>query len=373
MTPLAGCDRGQIQEYQVAKEQTPTPAQAQPAALPPGHPDTSGAGAAKLQYTRPADWQEAPPGPMRAASFRVTGKDGKQADVSVIPLPGLAGSDLANVNRWRGQVGLAGVSEAELSNLAQAVEIASQPASLYEQAGTNAGSGDASRILAAITRRDGVAWFFKMTGDDAVVAQQKPAFVEFLKSVRFPAGLVLAQTPAAHPPGDDGAQAQLPADHPPIEGAGMGALSGSAPLAGAAKPSWEVPPGWKEVPGGPFLVAKFAVGPATNVQNSVNVSMSPGDGGGLLANVNRWRNQLSLGPVAEADLAKQVQPFDLSGSKVSVADITGRNASNGQKMRLLAVIIPRSGETWFYKLMGSAQVVQQEKDAFLSFVRSAKY
>ena len=38
------------------------------------------------------------------------------------------------------------------------------------------------------TRRDDVAWFFKMTGDDALVAEQKPAFVEFLKSVSFPAG-----------------------------------------------------------------------------------------------------------------------------------------------------------------------------------------
>ena len=89
--------------------------QAQPAALPPGHPDTSGSAGPRLEYKRPGGWQEAPPGEMRAASFRVAGKDGKQADVSVVPLPGLAGSDLDNVNRWRGQVGLPGVSEAELA------------------------------------------------------------------------------------------------------------------------------------------------------------------------------------------------------------------------------------------------------------------
>ena len=185
----------------MAKEQTPAQAQAQPAALPPGHPDMSGAAAPALQYKRPADWQEAPPGQMRAASFRVAGKDGKQADVSVIPLPGLAGSDLDNVNRWRGQVGLPGVSEAELAKLAQPVEIAGQSASLYEQAGTNPGSGEKSRILAAITRRDGTAWFFKMTGDDALVAGQKPAFIEFLKSVSFPAGDgtgATAAIPSAH-------------------------------------------------------------------------------------------------------------------------------------------------------------------------------
>ena len=44
--------------------------------------------------------------------------------MSVIPLPGLAGSDLDNVNRWRGQVGLSAVSEAELAKLVQPVEIA---------------------------------------------------------------------------------------------------------------------------------------------------------------------------------------------------------------------------------------------------------
>ncbi len=53
--------------------------------------------------------------------------------------------------------------------------------------------------------------------------------------------------------------------------------------------------------------------------------MSPGDGGGLLANFNRWRGQLGLGPVTEADLAKEVQPLDLPGGKASVADITGQD------------------------------------------------
>ena len=353
---MAGCDRGQVQEYRVAKEQTQ--AQAQPSAMPPGHPDTSGAPPA-LAYKLPSGWQEAPPGEMRAASFRIAGKEIKQADVSVIPLPGLAGSDLDNVNRWRGQVGLAGVSEAELATLAQKVEIAGQAATLYEQAGTNGASGGKSRILAAITRRDGVAWFFKMTGEDDVIAGQKSAFIDFLKSVSF--------TSAA-------AKAQLPPSHPPIDaGSMMAPAAGTAASSGQPKPNWEVPSGWKEIPGGQFLVAKFALTDGANAQASVNVSMSPGDGGGMLANVNRWRNQLSLAPEAEADLAKELNPFDLPGGKATLADITGRDAKSGQKARLLAVVVPRSGETWFYKLMGSAPIVDREKDAFLKFVQTVKY
>jgi hypothetical protein len=296
---------------------------------------------------------------MRVASFRVTGKDGKQADVSVIPLPGLAGSDLDNVNRWRGQVGLPSVSEAELAKLAQPLEIAGQPASLYEQAGSNAGSVDKTNILAAITRRDGTAWFFKMTGNAALVTEQKPAFVEFLKSVTFSAAT---------------AQAQLPPSHPPIDGGNMTAQAASAAPSGQPKPDWQVPSGWKEIPGGPFLVSKFQITGAANAQANVNVSMSSNDGGGLLANVNRWRTtQLGLGPVTDADLPKDIQTIDLPGGKASLVDLTGQDAKSGQPTRLLAVVIPRSGETWFYKLMGNAEVVQQEKEAFLKFVQSAKY
>ena len=340
----------------MAKEQPQ--AQPQPTAMPPGHPDTSGAAAPRIQYKRPGDWQEAPPGEMRAASFRVAGKDNKQADVSVVPLPGLAGSDLDNVNRWRGQVGQPAVSEAELAKLAQPVEVAGQSASLYEQAGANPGSGDKTRILAAIARRDGVAWFFKMTGEDDLVVQQKPAFIEFLKSVTFPAAT---------------AQAQLPPSHPPIDAGNMTAQAGPAAASTEAKPNWEVPSGWKEVSGGQFLVSKFILPGGGDAPTAVNVSKSPGDGGGLLANVNRWRSQLGLGPVAEADLASQVQSLDLPSGKGTLADIAGQDARTGKQARLLAVVVPRPSETWFYKLMGDAQVVQHEKDAFMKFVQGVQY
>ena len=343
----------------MAKERMPAREQGLTAALPPGHPDTSGGAAPSVEYKRPAGWQEVPAGQMRVASFRVAGKDGKQADVSVIPLPGLAGSDLDNVNRWRGQVGLPAASEAELAKLAQPVEIAGQAASLYEQAGANAGSGENQRILAAITRRDGAAWFFKMTGDDALVAEQKPAFIDFLKSVSFPAATV---------------QAQLPPSHPPIDTGNMMAQAATAAPSGQPKPNWQVPSDWKEIPGGPFLVAKYLVTGAANAQANVNVSMSSNDGGGMLANVNRWRTtQLGLGPVTEADLPKDIQTIELPGGKASLVDLTGQDARSGQPTRLLAVVIPRSGETWFYKLMGTAQLVEQEREPFLKFVQSVKY
>ena len=197
-----------------------------------------------------------------------------------------------------------------------------------------------------------------MTGDDDLVAQQKPAFIGFLKSVRFPAATV---------------QADLPPSHPPIDSGMMGASAGAAASDSEAKPAWQVPSGWQEAASGPFLVAKFTVTGADNAQATVNVSRSAGEGGGLAGNINRWRGQLGLGQLPQGDIAKLVTPVDMAGGKAMFVDLTGADARTGQKTRLVGAIVPQAGQTWFYKLMGNEQVVAQEKEAFAKFVQTAKY
>ncbi|MGO8838401.1 MAG: hypothetical protein ACLQAH_05480 [Limisphaerales bacterium] len=382
LTPLllllaAGCHRDEVKTYRVAKDQDQPQPQSTPAlptdspnpSLPPGHPDISSApgtslpaaprtGLPQLTWTTPPGWTEVPAGEMRVASFKVTGADGKQADVSVIPLPGLAGNDDANVNRWRGQVGLSSLTPEELKKSAEAVEAGGQPASLYDIAGQNPGSGDAERILGVIQHRDDMAWFFKMTGDASLVEQQKPAFVALLKSLKF--------SPAP-------AQTELPPAHPAIGNMGMGAAPASAaPVSSEGKPNWQVPAGWQEVSGGQFLVAKFNITGPTGAA-AVNVSNSTGEGGGLVGNVNRWRGQLGLPTLADADVEKSITPLDGAGGKASLVDMSGKDARTGQPTRLVGVIVPQSGQTWFYKLMGDAGVVESQKAAFTQFVQGVKY
>jgi len=349
---LAGCKRNDIQVYRVAKETVPSAA-TQPAPVPAG-------------------WEQAPLGEMRAASYHVKGSDGKLADVSVIPLPGMAGRDLDNVNRWRGQVGQPPVTEAELSRLAQSIEVAGQPAQLYEQAGPNAESGATNRILAVILRSEGTAWFFKITGDDEVVADQKPAFIEYLKSFRFPSASSSAtetELPASHPP-IARARTDLPPSREPL---GAPGASDSAPLSGQGKPEWQVPAGWQEVPAGQFLVDKFLITGPDKSQAAVNVSMSPGEGGGIVGNVNRWRKQLGLNDLSESDINKLVTPVDIPDGKAIFVNLAGTDGRTGQKTSLVAAIVPRDQRTWFYKLMGPEQLVGQNKESFMKFVQTAKY
>ena len=247
------------------------------------------------------------------------------------------------------------VTPEELQKAAQKVEVAGQPAELHDVVGKNPSSSEPTRILGVIQHRDGMAWFFKMTGDDQLVAQQKPAFIELLKSFQF--------APAEGQPG-------LPPSHPPIDSS---VAAPAAAISSKGKPNWQVPAGWKEVPGGQFFIAKFNIAGDGGAQATVNVSMSAGDGGGLAANVNRWRKQLGLSDLSNDELAKAAKTVETAGGKAAVVEMGGTDARTGQPAQLIGAMVTQSGQTWFYKLMGDAKVVEAQKDAFTKFVQSVKY
>jgi hypothetical protein len=190
----AGCGRDTVKVYHVeasddatqmpppvvapATPIVPNATPAMPATMPAGLPAPDNSSLPPLKYVLPGGWQDKPASQMRVASFGIA-EDGKTADVSVVPLGGMAGGDFANVNRWRGQVGLPPQTDDEIAALAEKITVAGQPADLYDL------TGGAQRILGVILHRDDTAWFFKMTGDAGLVEKQKPAFVSFLKTLQF--------------------------------------------------------------------------------------------------------------------------------------------------------------------------------------------
>ena len=360
-----GCGRDDVKVYHVATNDIAValPSAAAPVAMPTTMPDglvaPDNSSQPKLKYVFPVGWKEKALTQMRVASFEVS-ENSQTADVSVIPMSGSAGGDPANVNRWRGQIGLPPVDEDALAKLAEKVEVAGQPAELYDLAGTTPGGGEPERILGAILHGGDTVWFFKLTGDADLAEKQKANFIAFLKSVDFdklaaPATLDLSQLPPSHP--------SIP---------GMNAGGTAEPVVDATGiPVWTVPADWKKGQLAQFLVAKFVIG-SGDATASVNVSQLSGDGGGLLSNINRWRGQLGLTPISEADLA-QLLIIDATGDKATVVDISGTEARSQKPAQLVGVVLPHNGQTWFYKLMGNPAVVTAQKAAFIQFVQSAKY
>ena len=141
-----------------------------------------------LQYTLPPNWQPKPLTPMRLASFKATAPNEKETDVSVVALPGMAGGDLANVNRWRGQVNLPPIDENTLAKSAEHVNANGHDFLMVDLVSPAAmgDKGEKERILAAVLDENDRSWFIKMTGEDTAVASQKTNFTDFLRSLKIP-------------------------------------------------------------------------------------------------------------------------------------------------------------------------------------------
>src|SRR6185295_11513521 len=70
---------------------------------------------ASLAWDLPAGWKETAAKPPVTAAFAVAGHDRVEASITV--LPGSAGGLLANLNRWRGQMGLAPMDDGGVAAL----------------------------------------------------------------------------------------------------------------------------------------------------------------------------------------------------------------------------------------------------------------
>jgi hypothetical protein len=129
--------------------------------------------------------------------------------------------------------------------------------------------------------------------------------------------------------------------------------------------TYDAPKDWQKMAQAPqFAVAGFEVSQGSE---AATVSVSPMAPQPLLDNVNRWRNQLGVGPVT-ADKAKDLaQPFDVGGTQAQCLDMKGENR------RIVVVLLPHGGKTWIFKMMGSPNLVDKQKPDFEKFVRSVRF
>ena len=192
---FATCRRAEVSSYRVPKEKdqampaaiadnsAPPPA-AGPAAAPGGNmaatPVATASGAG-LVWKAPANWQVKAASAMRKGSYTISGDGGVTADLSITAFPGDVGGEAANVNRWRGQVSLPPLGDAEAAGAVTRVTANNLTIGVVDFAGPGA---NAQRILGAMVPFGGATWFFKLMGPDAVVAGSKPAFLEFVKTIQ---------------------------------------------------------------------------------------------------------------------------------------------------------------------------------------------
>ena len=322
---LTACYRQEVTVYTAPKDK---PAPVAPAAM--GGSPLAARPRPEVTWTLPEGWKETAPGRLGVAAFTVAGAGGKEAQVSITPLPSLGGREADIVNMWREQLGLAAVPAEEALKQLATVEVAGEAGKMFELANRPEGATNPVGVVTVFVHRSDASWFYRFSGDAEVVTAQKPVFLTFLKSVR------------------------------------LKEVAAAAPEAGADTSGfkWEVPKGWKALAAGQMQVAKFVVPERGAAKAEVSVSIFPGETGTMLANVNRWRRQIGLGDVSQAELPTVATPLDAKLPGAMLVDVT-----NNTK-RLVGAIVPRGSRWFFYKLMGDAEAIAPEKEAFVSFVKS---
>jgi hypothetical protein len=354
---LPGCRDEAIRSYEVPKEAVPVMAPAPPATpamTAPAHREVP-------HWTLPRGWREVPGSGMRFATLVVEGTD-PPLEVRVTPLSHAARDLLDNVNRWRQQIGLDPVTTTEVGPLVRQIDAGGRPIDFVSLTGPAAPEAPAKQILAGILPGQEQVWFFLMFDEAARVAPHAAAFEAFL-------GTVHLETHHAGEPAP--ASAEVPPDMMPAGDAPASSAappSGSAATSGAGGMTWTLPPGWSIDPTpGDMRVATIRL---PEGGGEVAITRFGGPGGDLLANINRWRNQLGLAPVAG--------PADQAGESITVAGRSTRlfdmseAGSAPDRRRTMVVGLAEPDANWFIKVTGPHAALAEAAPAFRQFLGTVR-
>lgn len=281
----------------------------------------------KPVWKTPDGWSEEGASGMRAATFTI-GDPAQKLECSVIALPADdPGSDdylLPNINRWRGQLGLARQSLKELKESDE-----------FHQFDLDDGTT--------------ITWV-NLAGKVPAPAGSGPAAVA--------SSTASGQPPAAGP--------SLPPGHPPTGGATKPVGGSKSAPTSIPEMSFDVPAGWVAGSLKPFRKISWNIDHDGKTAEFYVSSLAAG-GSAIGPNVNRWRGQAGLKTLSEKELANEVDDISIGGETGSFIEISG------EKQSIIGAIVVKGDTGWFFKLVGDPDVVSHEKDNVKAFLKSVRF
>jgi len=169
------------------------------------------------------------------------------------------------------------------------------------------------------------------------------------------------------------ASGELPPGHPPI---GDASAAPAMPGAGAPAPSglaWQAPESWAQEAPRAMRLVSFKIGP--NQEAECYVTVLAGTGGGIEANINRWRSQMGAPPLS-ASAIEGLPKIEILGGSAPLVEIAGNFSGMGGAAQsgavLLGTIAEFGGQAVFVKMTGPEEVTRTEKENFIAFCKSLK-
>ncbi|NKB24700.1 MAG: hypothetical protein GKR87_10075 [Kiritimatiellae bacterium] len=324
---LLGCQDRDVHVYRVPKEQPFLPLTSTHDVLKESN----------IRWVPPEHWIEQPLVGLRQGSFRVQGTSGYEGDVSIIGLKGDAGGVLANVNLWRQQLHLSPIAKSNLPAIISGINVGGEESVMVDLTSEKniIKETHQGRIMASIIPQSDMTWFIKIAGETKLVEKEKSTYLSFLKTISF-SEKTEPRIPQKEPTHIDGIQ-------------------------------WTLPEMWEAQPVSGMRMASFTVQDIKKEVLDISVVSLPGSAGSTLANVNRWRGQIGLGPFDRDTLEKESKILDLPGKQIMMVDILNEDR------QILAAILHHQGKTWFFKMTGHQTFVSPQNSTFIDFLKSLRF
>lgn len=310
-----------------------------------------------FHFDTPPGWVEVPTTQYRQVNFIIDNNPDAECYLSILPNRG--GGVEANINRWRGQMGLGPLSADEIAAL-ERKPLLNQPATFMVCEGSFGGMGGESKpdflMAGLILEIEGFSIFVKMTGPKAVVSGHLEGFDTFASTLHLtePGQEHNHDAPQAHS-ADDGH------DHSAPAGAQGQAVD-------VSKLTWNAPADWVQGPDRDMRLVTYTTG-----EVECYVTVLGGDGGGVEMNINRWRGQMGQTPLSATEIAA-LPTLKMLGRKCPVVAIRGAYSGmdgtpqDGYMMMGVSCILP--GNALFVKMVGPEAAVTAQLSSFGAFCES---
>ena len=138
----------------------------------------------------------------------------------------------------------------------------------------------------------------------------------------------------------------------------------------------QAPASWQRQPPSPLRKLSYLISGPDGTRCEVSLVTLGGGAGGTLENVNRWRTQLSLPPLDDTSLQKELKPpLATPLGKVLIVDFTGRpeKGDPGRDGRIIAGILDRGNETVFFKLRGNPDLTGRSEGDFVKWIGTVRF
>ena len=130
--------------------------------------------------------------------------------------------------------------------------------------------------------------------------------------------------------------------------------------------SWNAPKHWTTGKPSSMRLASYNV-PFNRGYADISITNFSGDGGGLLANVNRWRRQLNLEPQSLDQMNKSILIRSSALGDYKVIKIIN---DGNKESAFLCAILEIKQSTIFIKMNASIEGIDQLEEDFITFCSS---